>query len=105
MGSYATVASMEQSTSLLRRCAAAVATELVAGPTPGDASEVEAYVAERSWDFAATPGWSDSWEFAVNSGNVGDPGLDPAVITDGNILARVQQVLTEYPMAQAAASE
>jgi hypothetical protein len=38
---------------------------------------------------AAQPGWAAAWESADAAGNP-DPGSDPAVITDGMILAAVQ---------------
>jgi hypothetical protein len=41
----------------------------------------------RVW--SAAPGWSDAWESAL-AGNNENPGADPAVITDGQILSQVQ---------------
>lgn len=42
---------------------------------------------KRVW--ASAPGWSEAWESAEAGGNE-TPGADPAVITDGQILAQVQ---------------
>jgi len=42
---------------------------------------------KRVW--ASAPGWSDAWESAL-AGDNPRPGADPAVITDGQILAQVQ---------------
>jgi hypothetical protein len=41
---------------------------------------------------AIQPGWREAWESALASG-VENPGADPAVITDGQILAAVQSLL------------
>lgn len=37
----------------------------------------------------ASPGWADAWASAKAAGNP-EPGKDPAVITDGQILSAVQ---------------
>jgi hypothetical protein len=42
-------------------------------------------------EVCAAPGWGDAWASAV-AGGVPDPGRDPAVIADGQILASVQTV-------------
>jgi hypothetical protein len=44
----------------------------------------------RVW--ASAPGWSEAWESAVTSG-VPDPGADPGVVTDSQILAQVQSMM------------
>lgn len=41
----------------------------------------------RVW--SAAPGWSEAWESAL-AGGVAEPGADPAVITDAQILSQVQ---------------
>ena len=79
---YATIAAMAQDLSLFNRLTAAAAEEHKTRPYP-------TWVDEYRWDLAATPGWAAAWEAAVLNG-VPDPGADPAVITDGMILAAVQ---------------
>ena len=43
---------------------------------------------------AASPGFADAYEYALNT-DVERPGNDPAVITDGQILAAVQALVNE----------
>jgi hypothetical protein len=95
--SYSTVAEMQRSQSLLTRCTAAVAEEITAGNVDGDSRFSQQWVSERSWDLASTPGWADKWESAIASG-ITDPGESQSVITDADILSRVQQLLAIYPI-------
>ena len=46
------------------------------------------------WRFvwASAPGWDDAWESAL-AGGIPEPGADPAVITDGQILSQVQSMM------------
>jgi hypothetical protein len=80
---YAQVADMRESRSLARRVAACVAAEGYGDP--------DTWTARHSWQWAATTGWDGKWASAVANGNP-DPGGDDAVITDGDILSRVQQI-------------
>jgi hypothetical protein len=43
----------------------------------------------RVW--ASSPGWDAAWESALASG-IENPGANPTVITDGEILAQVQSM-------------
>lgn len=95
--SYSTISTMQGSVSLLRRCTAAVAGEVTSGGQPGDTAFAPQWTAERSWDLAATPGWAAKWESAVASG-VEDPGADEGVITDADVLARIQLLLDAHPI-------
>jgi hypothetical protein len=52
--------------------------------------DVWALVWRRAWGAAA--GWDAAWESALANGNTA-PGLDPAVITDGQILSQVQDMM------------
>jgi hypothetical protein len=79
---YANIAAITQSVSLMNRITAAAAEE--EKPIPYDA-----WVRERMWQFAASPGWAAAWGSALASGIV-DPGASETVITDGMILAEVQ---------------
>jgi hypothetical protein len=58
--------------------------------------------------WAASPGWGGAWDSAL-AGHPDDPayepGRDPAVITDGMILATVQQLGGTAPAGQEADEE
>jgi hypothetical protein len=82
----------------MTRCTAAVATET--SPEEGDNQFAPQWTGERSWDIAATPGWAEKWESA-EAGGISDPGGNAGVITDGDILSRVQGLLATYPMPEA----
>jgi hypothetical protein len=57
------------------------------------------WVYNNRYVWAASPEWDVKWEYAVNSDN-NNPGADNTVITDGDILATVQQlILTQTPPA------
>ena len=94
--SYSTISAIQHSPSLMDRATAGLAAEVSAG-LEGDASQSGAWVSRRSWDLAATPGWADAWESA-EAGGISDPGANEGVITDGMILARLQQLLVDYPL-------
>lgn len=53
------------------------------------------WVVERIWDFAAMPGWGDSWASGEVTYPGEDIGLHEDVITDGAILSAVQAKLAE----------
>lgn len=94
--SYSDVYAMQRSASLMNRCISAVATETT--PEEGNTQFAPQWVNNRSWDIAATPGWAAKWESA-ELGGVTDPGASEVVITDADILSRVQQLLTSYPLS------
>jgi hypothetical protein len=50
------------------------------------------WATNHAYTWAAAPGWAMKWDSAVASG-VANPGADPAVVTDGDILAVVQPML------------
>ena len=75
------VAQMAQSESLMDRVTGAVAMENEHAP--------EVWVSQHKWRVATAPGWHEKWAYAVNTGNA-DPGSDPGVITDADILTQVQ---------------
>lgn len=81
--SYANIAAITQSNSLIQRLTAAAAQEGKSLTMPGS------WVGERIWQFAVAPGWADKWAYALAAG-MEDPGADEAVITDGDILAVIQ---------------
>jgi hypothetical protein len=79
--SYYDIAQMSADLDLTSRVAACAAQE--GKPDPRQ------WAADRMLVIAASPGWSDSWAYAVANGNE-FPGRDAAVITDANILSAVQ---------------
>jgi hypothetical protein len=98
---YNTVANMQSNVALMNRVSAAVASEVSAGTAQGNTLFVLGWTADRSWDVAATPGWAAKWESA-EAGGITDPGGSESVITDADILSRVQNLLTVYPLPETA---
>jgi hypothetical protein len=47
------------------------------------------WVQEHIWSIAASPGFGDAYAYALAT-NLPNPGRDPAVISDNQILAAVQ---------------
>lgn len=89
--SYLDIAHMTSSASLQGRLAAAAAQEQGSGAELSpDMPEVWAQV--NRWKLCAAPGWDAAWASAEAGANE-DPGADPAVITDAQILSQVQAVL------------
>jgi hypothetical protein len=52
----------------------------------------ESWASLHQWMVASQPGFGEAYTYAINSGNP-NPGRDPAVITDGQILAAVQMIM------------
>lgn len=87
--SYLTIASAADNYSMQRRVAACAAQQ----NAPGDPYQ---WTVEHKYQWAASPGWGAAWDSALASHPDDpeyDPGADPAVITDGMILAQVQAML------------
>jgi hypothetical protein len=80
---YFEIAQMSADIDLSSRVAACAAQEGKGGTNPRQ------WAADNMLVIAAAPGWADSWAYAIATGNQ-FPGKDPAVITDGQILAAVQ---------------
>lgn len=93
---YSTIATIAQSPSLRVRIHAAIAKQYVyATPPKTDAktdAEVQRDLPNLMWFFAAQGGWVAKWETAVTN-QIADPGNDPGVITDGDILSAVGAVM------------
>ena len=85
MDTYLDIANAADSFNLQRRVAAAAAQQ----DAPGDPSQ---WALDNRLGWASAPGWGAAWASAVAAGNP-DPGADPAVITDAQILAQVQLML------------
>lgn len=88
---YLDIANMTDSGSLIRRLSAAAAEQKEAGATL-DPPDPMTWAGTFRWELCAAPGWADAWASAEAGGNL-DPGADPAVITDAQILSQVQAVL------------
>jgi hypothetical protein len=84
--SYITGHLISQDQDIRNRAAVAAAEQGVA------AGEEEHWVFIHCRRLATQPGWAAAWESALANG-VERPGLDPAVISDGQILAAVQSLL------------
>ena len=82
---YYDVALLSGDSDFLSRCAAAYATETLAD----DSTNPGQWANENGWDLAAQPGFGDAYASAL-AGGVENPGRDPGVITDPQILAAVQ---------------
>lgn len=50
----------------------------------------------HAWQIAAAPGFADAYASAI-AGGVPNPGRDPAVISDAQILSAVQPLLEPAP--------
>jgi hypothetical protein len=83
--SYADIAAAAQSASLNQRETACAAQQ----GAPGDPYQ---WVVAHRYQLASQPGWGAAWASAVAADNP-DPGADPAVITDAQILSAVQAIL------------
>lgn len=51
--------------------------------------EPDAWTVEWRRVWSTAPGWDAAWESA-QAGGVADPGSDPAVVTDAQILSQIQ---------------
>ena len=84
--SYSAQAQLSGDPDFLNRVSACAAVEVPMTHSP------TVWAQEHIWRVAAAPGFADAYEYAINT-NVERPGNDPAVITDGQILAAVQALL------------
>ena len=83
--SYWDISNMADDVDLQSRVAACAAQE--------QDGEPRAWMYENILNVCAAPGWDQAWSSAVAAWRP-RPGRDPAVITDDQILASVQAVLT-----------
>ena len=86
--SYFAQATLARDPDFLSRVAACAAVE-----NPDRTIQPTKWAEDHIWWMAAAPGFADAYEYAILNGNEA-PGRDPAVITDGQILGAVQQILT-----------
>ena len=80
---YLSIATIAYDQSLAARVTACAAQE-------GEA-EPDMWAADHRWQYAAQPGWGAAWDSAL-AGGIQDPGGNPGVITDGQILSAVQSL-------------
>lgn len=82
--SYYTQAVMSEDVSLSRRITMCAAIE--------GADDPQRWTFEHRIKWATSPAWDSKWDSAEAAG-IEDPGADASVITDGDILSVVQQLL------------
>jgi len=88
--SYASQAQLANDAAFRNRVSACAAVEI-----PHTHQPVQ-WTNDHIWWVSAAPGFADAYEYAVNTGVV-NPGGDPAVITDSQILSAVQAIGAEEP--------
>lgn len=85
---YSDVAALAADYDFQLRVAACYATETLSTPD----TNPPGWAADHAWQMASQPGFGDAYASAI-AGGVERPGLDPSVISDGQILAAVQSLL------------
>lgn len=73
----------------IERVGACAAVEIDMGGT----MQPLAWASDHVWEIAAAPGFADAYASAI-AANVPNPGRDPAVISDAQILSAVQALPT-----------
>jgi hypothetical protein len=81
---YLTIATIAADQTMRNRVAACAAEQ--GAPTP------EHWAYDNAYQWAAAPEWAAKWESAAAAGNT-NPGADPTVITDGDVLAVIQPMI------------
>jgi len=85
---YHDVALLSSDADFIARTAAAYSVDSLALPERVNPSE---WATEHAWDMASQPGFGDAYASALAAG-VPNPGADPAVITDPQILSALQSL-------------
>lgn len=93
---YTDIAALQQDSDFAFRVMACYAVETLAEEGAADPGSWQAM---HSWDMAAQPGFGDAYASAI-VGEVPNPGKDPGVITDGQILGAVQSLLPTVTPAE-----
>ena len=92
--SYLAISQIATSSTMIERMRAAVTQQAHLGSTTLITERgALSWVTNNAYLWAASPGWGAAWDYAMlnHEGEADyDPGKDPAVITDGQILATVQ---------------
>lgn len=90
--SYSSQAQLSNDTMFRDRIASCAAVEAPKTHQP------KQWADDHIWWIAASPGFADAYEYALNTG-VPNPGNDPAVITDAQILSSVQYIVNQEASA------
>lgn len=88
---YYDMSLLKGDTDFLNRTAASIAAETLGGPGVVDP---DVWATQHAWAMAAQPGFGDAYGYAILNGNE-NPGRDPAVITDAQILSAVQLIVSD----------
>ena len=83
---YFDVAQLSGDGDFIDRVTAAYATD-----HPDTAQDAPAWADTHRWNVAGQPGFGDAYASAI-AGGVPNPGRDPAVISDAQILSAVQSI-------------
>jgi len=67
--------------------------------TESMALDPETWALMHQWMMASQPGFGDAYAYALLNGNP-NPGRDPAVITDAQILSAVQMIMIQEEMEE-----
>jgi hypothetical protein len=90
--SYMTISTIANDQYLRERMTAAATQQAHLGSAPA-ITDPQQWVVDNRYVWASSPGWGEKWDSAWQT-HAGDlsyqPGRDPAVITDADILATVQ---------------
>jgi hypothetical protein len=86
---YSDIAALQQDSDFAYRVMACYAVESLG---EDGAMDPGSWQAMHSWDMAAQPGFGDAYASAV-AGSVPNPGKDPSVISDAQILGAVQSLM------------
>ena len=78
---YFDISLLSADNDFIMRTRACAATENIADPVQ--------WSTDHQWQMAATPSFGDKYSYAIETGIV-NPGRDPAVISDADILSAVQ---------------
>jgi hypothetical protein len=95
---YLAISQIANSESMRERMRAAITQQSRLGNAPMVQNPLQ-WVDNNRYVWAAAPGWGEAWKYALDSGNE-NPGGDEAVITDGMILATIQELVAPNMMFQ-----
>ena len=87
---YSDVAALAADNDFQLRVSACIAVETADEVEPPNAP---IWAADHAWQMAAQPGFGDAYASAV-AGGVPRPGHDPSVISDPQILAAIQSIVS-----------
>jgi hypothetical protein len=90
---YHSISLLKNDTAFLDRTAACYAQETFSAiGTPAYIDPAQ-WATQHAWTMASAPGFGDAYQYALDTDNE-KPGSDPGVITDSQILASVQAIMT-----------